>query len=141
MEIETFELGYDAQKKALDAFYGEHLFEGVQLMHGHLESCVRTLIFCSGPKRESTEFVHVQNVSEGIDLSQGVKCLYVLGIIDKRQYDKAQHLNTIGNKMVHNLHSRNALKKDPFIIREDIEKAFREANDLSNELLLQAARA
>lgn len=140
MEDDIFELEYSAQERALDAFYGGYIFEGVQRMHGHLESCVRALIFLSGPQREARDYIHVQNVSQDINLSQGVKCLYALDIINKDQYDKALHLNKIRNRMVHELHSYKALKKDPFVKTTDLEKAFQDANDLSNEFILQAAK-
>ncbi len=140
MDDDKFDLGNNVQKQALDAFYGDYLFEGVQLMHGHLESCVRTLIFACGPKRKMSEFIHVQGVSQDINLSQGIKCLYVLGFITKEQYDKAVCLNKIRNKMIHELHTYKALKDDPSINRRDMEEAFKSANALSNELLLKAAK-
>lgn len=141
MYDEFVELDFDAQRRALDAYHSDHFVEAIQLMHGHLESCVRTLIFCSGQKHNPADFIHAQHVSQEISLSQGVKCLYVLGGITKEQYDKAVLFNRTRNKLVHDLHTSKVFKKSIGIKKSLLDDAFFDANDLSNELILLTARS
>ena len=138
MSEEVIELGNDIQVEALDAFYSNNYFEAVQLMQLHLELSVRSLLFSSGPKRNNSDFLHANNVSQEISLIQGIKCLYVFGKISKEQYITTSQFNRMRNKMVHQFNSAK-LSAEPITIKKvEFEAMFIRANDLSNEFFMQA---
>ena len=138
MSEEVIVLGNDVQTKALDAFYSDNYFEAVQLMQLHLETSIRSLLFCIGPKRGSSDFLHANGVSQEISLSQGIKCLYVFGKISQEQYVATSKFNRIRNKMVHQFNSTKFLGESLTIKKSEFEAVFIRANDLSNEFFMQA---
>jgi len=138
MSDEVIELGNDVQTKALDAFYSDNYFEAIQLMQLYLESSIRSLLFCSGPKRGSSGFLHANGVLQEISLSQGIKCLYVFGKISQEQYIATSQFNRIRNKMVHQFNSAKFSAEPITIKKSEFEAVFIRANDLSNEFFMQA---
>ena len=138
MSEDVIELGNDVQSKALEAFYSDSYFEAVQLMQLHLESSIRSLLFCCGPKIDTSDLLHVNGVAQEISLSQGIKCLYVFGKISKEHYDVISKFNRVRNKMVHQFNSMK-ISKDPVTIKKnELESIFIKANDLSNEFVVLA---
>ena len=135
------ELDNDVQNQAFSAYYSGRYFEAIQLIHGNLESAVRMLLFSSGPKIEFKDYIHIQHVSEEITLSQGIKSLYVIGVISKSHYDRAVEFNRLRNKLIHEFHSMKALKVKASIEESKLESVFRSAADLSNEFIELSANS
>ena len=95
----------DRAKKAYDEGY---YAEAIQTLHSWLEVICREMLGLVGSVYFKTKLSDTWDITDEISLSNILKVLFILGQITKEEYDGMQELNSMRNKIIHQMY------KDPY---------------------------
>ena len=111
-----------AKKAYLDGYY----VEAIQILHGFIENQAQSLLTLVGCIHFDSKQEDVYDISDTIKFPTVLKILYILNQISKDEYDKFNNLNSLRNKIVHQLY------KDPYdkfyygIPKHEYDKVFQD---------------
>ncbi len=90
----------DRAKKAYDEGY---YIEAMQTLHGMLEIKCQELFMLIGAEHYKQKHAEIWDISNEIPFNMLLKVLFVLGQISKEEFDNLQSLNSIRNKIIHQM--------------------------------------
>lgn len=111
----------DRAKKAYDNGY---FAEAIQTLHGWIESQSREMLKLVGSIHFNTKLSDTWDITDEISLSNILKVLFVLGQITKDEYDGMQDLNSMRNKIIHQMYKEPYEKEFKGIPKKEYDCVF-----------------
>lgn len=122
----------DLAKKAYDDGY---FAEAIQTLHGWIESQCREMLKLVGSEHFKTKLSDTWDMTDEISLVNIIKILFVLGQITKEEYEGLLELNSMRNKIIHQMFKDPYEKEFKGISKEEYDKVF--SKSLGSSELLQ----
>ncbi|QBZ83032.1 hypothetical protein GHNINEIG_01073 [Hydrogenovibrio crunogenus] len=90
----------EAEKAYEQGFY----IEAIQILHGFMENQAQSLLTLVGCVHFDSKQDEVYDLSDTLGFNAVLKVLFILNQISKEQFDKFNKLNSLRNKIVHQLY-------------------------------------
>jgi len=119
-----------AKKAYNDGYYAE----AIQTLHGWLESQCREMLKIVGSVHFQTNLSDTWDITDEISLNNIIKTLFVLGQITKEEYEGLQELNTVRNKIIHQMFKEPYDKEFKGILKEQYDTVFNRSLEYSQLL-------
>ena len=88
-------------KKAYDAGY---YVEAIQIMHGFIENQAQSYLTLIGSRSFNANMDETSDLCDTLSLTAVLKVLYILNQIKKEEIDSFNQLNSLRNKVIHQLY-------------------------------------
>ena len=86
---------------ALEAFKKEYYLEAVGVLHGFIESQMRSILHAYSTTVINNSDEQVWDINEKFDFKNLTNILFVLQIIKRKEYDQLFSLNSLRNEIIH----------------------------------------
>jgi hypothetical protein len=112
---------------AQNAYNDGHYIEASQILHGYLENKLQELLMMVGSGNFNTNFKDTWDVVNQIPFIHTLKALFVIGRINKAEYNSLLKLNKMRNKIMHQLFLEPYEKDNPGIPKRDFDDVFKKS--------------
>ena len=117
-------LPWEYAQKAYDE---QHYIEAIQIMHGFLENQLQEILMLVGATKFDTKIEESWNVVNQISFSNCLKILFVIGQLNKKEYNDLIKLNSTRNKLVHQMFFEPYDKISPGFPKKKFDLVFKES--------------
>lgn len=101
--MEYIKLNGLPDKKAKEAYEKGYYIEAIQILHGFLENQCQSLFMLVGFVHFNAKQEETYDLTDTIKLHSIIKNLYILNQISKKEYTWLNDLNTMRNKVTHQI--------------------------------------
>ena len=118
-------------ERAKKAYNDGYFAEAIQILHGWLESKCREMLKIIGSSHFKTNLSDTWDITDEISLNNIIKILFVLGQITREEYEGMQELNTMRNKIIHQMFKEPYEKEFKGILKEEYDTVFNRSLEYS----------
>lgn len=112
-------------ERAQKAYNDGYFAEAIQTLHGWLEIKCREMFMLVGGIYFNTDLSDTWDITDEISLNNIIKNLLVLGQITKEEYQDLQQLNTMRNKIIHQMFKEPYEKEFKGIPKKEYDAVFK----------------
>lgn len=112
-----------------------NFIEGIQVLHGFIETKLQELLILEGSK--SNDMAEIWDLANQISLIHCVKVLFIIGELEKKEYDSILFFNKMRNQIVHGLFKETYDDGIKGVLKSEFDKAFKLGMGLCDILQLK----
>lgn len=133
---------------AFEAYRKEYYLEAVGVLHGFIESQMRSIFHAYSTTVISNSDEAVWDINEKFDFKNLTNILFVIQIIKKNEYDELFSLNSLRNEIIHKYfsdpfnHNYSGASKKKFLsIFQPAYKLSWKLNELNEQMYMTSSKA
>lgn len=117
---------------AQTAYNQENYIEAIQVLHGFIETKLQELLILEGSK--SNDMKEIWDIANQISLVHCVKVLFIIGELDKKEYENILFFNKMRNQIVHGLFNETYEDGIKGVSKNKFDIAFKQGMELCDIL-------
>lgn len=117
---------------AQTAYEKGNYIEAIQVLHGFIETKLQELLIMEGSK--SNEMKEIWDIANQISLVNSVKVLFIIGKLNKNEFENILFFNKMRNQVIHGLFNDTYEDGIKGVSKNNFDMAFKQGMKLSDIL-------
>ncbi len=117
---------------AQTAYEKGNYIEAIQVLHGFIETKLQELLIMEGSK--SNEMKEIWDIANQISLVNSVKVLFIIGKLNKNEFENILFFNKMRNQVIHGLFNETYEDGIKGVSKNNFDMAFKQGMKLSDIL-------
>jgi hypothetical protein len=110
---------------AMEAYQNGYYIEAIQILHAWLENQAQSYVCLIGAVHFEANMKETWDIADSFKFHQSLKFLFVMNHITKQEFDSFKELNSLRNKIMHDLYKEPYSKKNKSVSKDLYDKIFK----------------